>query len=87
MTAQITVRPAVLRKSDACAFVGLSKSTFEELVQKDQVPKPRKLSTGCVGWLVRELEAWVESRPVSDLLPPENTGAPKPRRSSAQTAA
>lgn len=87
MTTQIIVKPAVLRKSDACAFVGLSKSTFEEMVQKELVPKPRKLSTGCVGWLVRELEAWVESRPVSDLLPPANTGAKKPAPPADQTAA
>ena len=77
MSALISTRPVVLRKQEACIFVGLGKSTFEELVQKEQLPKSRKLSDGCVGWLVRELEAWAESRPVSDLLPPPNTGAKK----------
>ena len=30
-----------------------------------------------VGWLVREVQEWAESRPVSNLPPPPNTGASK----------
>ena len=77
-TAQISVKPAYLDKSGACAFVSLKETTLDELVRKEQFPKPRKLSDRRVGWLVRELEDWAESRPVSDLLPPPNTGAKKP---------
>lgn len=77
MTTQITVKPAYLDKPSACAFVSLKETTLDELVRKEQFPKPRVLSARRVGWLVRELEAWAESRPVSDLLPPANTGAKK----------
>ncbi|UKI11834.1 hypothetical protein ACLUPT_11990 [Variovorax sp. SCN45] len=38
------------------------------------------LSGRRVAWLVREVEAWAESRPVSNLPPPPNTGARKARK-------
>ncbi|MDD3481832.1 AlpA family transcriptional regulator [Azovibrio restrictus] len=62
-------------------MLALSVSTFQELVRLKIAPQPRKLSGRRVGWLVRELEEWAESRPVSDLSPPPNTGAKKPRGS------
>ena len=74
---QISVKPAYLDKPGACAFVSLKETTLDELMRKNMFPKPRKLSDRRVGWLVRELEDWAESRPVSDLLPPLNTGAKK----------
>lgn len=57
----------------------LSKSTIEEERRQGRFPQPRKLSGRRVGWLVSEIEAWLASRPVSDLPPPPNTGAKKPR--------
>ena len=53
--------------------LALSQSTVQELVRQGEMPAPRRLSGRRVGWLVREIEAWAESRPVSDLLPPQNT--------------
>lgn len=58
----------------------LSKSTIEEERRQGRFPQPRKLSGRRVGWLVSEIEEWVATRPVSDMLPPINTGAKKPRR-------
>jgi prophage regulatory protein len=78
MGAQVSVKPAYLEIQDACSFVALKKSTLETLVREDKFPKPRQLSGRRVAWLVRELEEWAESRPVSEQLPPENTGAKKP---------
>ena len=68
------IKPAYLDKPSAAAFVALSERAWERMVQMDQAPKPRQLSSRRVGWLVRELEEWAEARPVSDLLPPPNTG-------------
>ena len=79
MTAQITVKPAYLDLPSACSFVSLRESTLQKLVRENQFPKPRVLSDKRVGWLVRELEEWSESRPESSNLPVENCGAPKPR--------
>jgi len=78
VNAKVTLKPAYLDIAGACNFVALGESTLQELVREDKFPKPRKLSGRRVGWLVRELEEWAESRPVSDQLPPENTGAKKP---------
>lgn len=74
---QISIKPAYLDKPGVCVFVSIKETTLDELVRKEQFPKPRKLSDRRVGWLLREVEEWAESRPVSDLLPPRNTGAKK----------
>lgn len=66
--------------AEACA---LSETTVQKLVRDGAFPRPRKLSGNRVGWLLREVEAWAEDRPVSDLPPPPNTG----RSDSAQASA
>ncbi|QIL72891.1 AlpA family phage regulatory protein [Diaphorobacter sp. HDW4B] len=52
-----------------------------QLVREGSLPKPRQVANRRVAWLRTELESWLISRPHSELLPPENTGASKPRRS------
>lgn len=69
-----TIEPAFLDKPSAAAFLSLSESTFEQLVREGNAPMPRALSARRVGWLVRELREWAEARPVSEMLPPPNTG-------------
>lgn len=75
--------PYVFRdKAKAAEYVGLSLSTFERRMRKDpNAPKPRLLSDNCTGYLRTDLEVWADSLPASTLLPPPNTGAPKPRKS------
>ena len=84
------IRPAALELGDTANFLALSVSTVERLVREGRFPKPRVLASRRVGWLVRELEAWLEERPVSEQLPPENTSrrAPAKKHSApdAQTA-
>lgn len=63
----------------AAAVVALSTATWQALVREEKAPQPRQLSGRRVGWLMREIEEWAESRPVSSQLPPPNTGAKKPR--------
>lgn len=65
----------------------LSKSTIEEERRQGRFPAPRQLSGRRVGWLLSEIEEWLASRPVSDQLPPANTGAKKPRRPDAGSPA
>lgn len=55
------------------AAVSLSETSVQQLVREDVFPKPRKISSRRVGWLLREVQEWAEARPVSDLLPPRNT--------------
>ena len=73
----MTIKPLYLDTPDTCHHVALSESTLQKMVRDKTFPSPRVLSGRRVGYLVRELEDWAESRPVSDLLPPANTGAKK----------
>lgn len=56
------------------AAVSLSETSVQQLVREDAFPKPRKISSRRVAWLLREVQEWAEARPVSDLPPPPNTG-------------
>lgn len=79
----VQLKPLFLAKPQAAEFLAISVSTLEGLVARGEAPKPRKLSSGRVAWLVEELEAWGRARPESDLLPPVNSGygrAGKPDR-------
>ena len=76
--------PAAMGRAEAAAYVGLSESTFARQVQQGSIPRPRQLAEKRVAWLRCELDAWLLARPVSDQLPPPNTGAPKPRPKGAR---
>ncbi|THJ33044.1 AlpA family phage regulatory protein [Lampropedia aestuarii] len=71
--------PAAFERENAAAYCGLSLSTFEKGVREKTIPQARQLSSKRVGWLRVELDAWLLSRPSSEMLPPANTGAKKPR--------
>lgn len=77
---QVALAPGALTLNNAALFVALSVSTVQLMVSEGNFPRPRRLSGRRVGFLVRELEEWLESRPVSEQLPPPNTGQRKPRR-------
>lgn len=68
------VKPLYVDLPNVAELVALGETTIQRMVREDAFPKPRQLSGRRVGWLVREVEDWAEQRPVSDLLPPENTG-------------
>lgn len=58
---------------EVAEVVTLGEATIQRLVRENEFPKPRMLSGRRVAWLLREVEEWAESRPVSDLPPPPNT--------------
>ncbi len=80
-------QPIFLDKPSVCAAVSLSEGVWEQLVQSGQAPKPRQLSGRRVGWLLREVMEWAETRPVSELPPPPNTGNRRKRVDNAAEAA
>jgi prophage regulatory protein len=59
---------------EAARFVSLSVSTLQNLVRDGKFPPPRQLAPRRVAWSLYELIAWCQSRPVSMLPPPPNTG-------------
>lgn len=75
--------PLAVDRTTAAAALSVSESTLDGLVRSGELPPPRRLSANRVGWLWRELQAWVESRPVSDLPP----GPGRPASQDAETTA
>jgi prophage regulatory protein len=71
------VKPFYLELEAAAAAICLSPSTVQRMVREGEFPAPRKLSGRRVGWLTSEVEEWAETRPISDLTPPPNTGCSK----------
>jgi prophage regulatory protein len=63
--------------SELSTQLSLSKTTIQRMVREKVFPPPRKLSGRRVAWLLNEIVEWAESRPVSDLPPPENTSRRK----------
>lgn len=80
----VAITPGSLNLEDTAAFVSLAESTVQQLVREKKFPQPRQLSGRRVGWLVRELDEWLESRPISELPPPPNTGAKKSKKQASQ---
>lgn len=76
---KISLAPIFLDLPTVAQAVALSTAAIERLERAGDFPKRRLLSGRRVGWLLREVQEWAESRPVSNLPPPPNTGAPKRR--------
>lgn len=71
---QVKLEPIYVDLTAIPDLVTLSAPTWQRLVRQGEAPAARKLSGGRVAWLLSEVRAWCESRPVSDLLPPVNAG-------------
>ena len=87
-TIALNCAPGALDKELAAAYCSVGVTTFEQMVQEKTAPQPRRFpGRRRVAWLRTELDAWLASLPLSDLLPPDNTGAKKPRQTKAQATA
>lgn len=80
------VPPLLVDLPTVAAVVSLSTGTVQKLVRENEFPKPRVLSGRRVGWLMREVKEWSESRPISDLLPPVNAGIRKATQEPGSTS-
>lgn len=70
----VQIRPALLAKVDACAYLSLSETSFDREVTAGAIPRPVKLGKGRVAWKLVDLDAYVDGLQESDLLPPKNSG-------------
>lgn len=53
---------ALLRLSDVCALVGLSRSTIYNLLAESQFPAPVRVSVRAVRWRAAEVLDWIDAR-------------------------
>lgn len=67
---KIPIAPIFKDLPTVAQVVAMSTATIERLEREGQFPKRRQLSGQRVGWLVREVQEWAESRPVSPLPAP-----------------
>ena len=55
----------MLRLPAVCELTGIGRDTIYRLARAGNFPKPRKITERCSAWRLDELEAWMDSRPVS----------------------
>ena len=79
-----TVQPVFLDYPSVAKLLNVGLATVQRMVREGAMPKPRRISARRVGFLVRELVEWVESRPVSDLPPPVNCDYGRPGKPAAK---
>lgn len=53
---------ALLRMSQLCEVVGLSRASIYNLINLGQFPAQRKLSANCVAWRADEVNEWIATR-------------------------
>lgn len=62
MTARLTERPpSYLSRATLALELDISESTVDEMVRRGVLPKPIRLSTGCVRWSWMAVEAALAS--------------------------
>ena len=80
------IEDRMLDKDEVVEVTKLSASSIEEQVRQGSLPRPRVLSPKRTAWLASDVVDWMRNRPPSDLAPPPNTGAKKPRAGTAGPA-
>jgi prophage regulatory protein len=59
----------MLRLRDVIEITGLKRDSIYRLAAAGKFPRPRKLSERASAWNSREIQAWIESRPVATSQP------------------
>jgi predicted DNA-binding transcriptional regulator AlpA len=61
-----TLAPRLINRMAAAAYVGVSPTTFDEMMKDGRMPKPKRLGGRRKAWDVRALDAAVDSLPVEN---------------------
>ncbi|MCZ0942507.1 MAG: AlpA family phage regulatory protein [Gammaproteobacteria bacterium] len=61
--------PTLLRFPALIGRTGMSESTIRRAVKRGDFPQPVRLSARAIGWRVRDIEQWEESRAPGFLSP------------------
>ncbi len=57
--------PRMLRRPDVERMVGLSRSAIYAAMDRNDFPRPVQIGRRAVAWKLKDIEAWLESRPLS----------------------
>ena len=69
-----TLPPRLVTREALAAYVCVSPNTFDEMVKRQQMPKPRILGGKRHAWDVRELDAAIDALPHDGELVPSDEG-------------
>lgn len=58
-----------VREAERRQITGVPRSSWYRLERAGLVPQRRRISPGCVGWLMSEISAWMQNRPVAEGTP------------------
>lgn len=56
----------VLRRAEVEKIVGLSRSTIYAAMSRQLFPRPILIGVRAVGWRLKDIENWLETRVVSE---------------------
>ena len=75
LVAGATAQTKFLRFPQVRALVGLSRSTVWRLMVAGKFPRPYALSEHTVGWLLSDVEGWMQERIADDKRHSEEAGS------------
>lgn len=58
----------ILRRPEVERMTGLKKTQLDALEREGKFPGRRRLSARATGWLLTEVEAWIEERPLASVV-------------------
>ncbi len=62
MATQVQPSPAILRRPQVQARIGLSRSTLYNRIRTGAFPAPISLGGKAVGWIESEVDAWLNAQ-------------------------
>jgi prophage regulatory protein len=63
------IAPLVVRPTEIAYVLGVSRPTAYRLEREGSFPRRRQLGPRATGWLLSDLENWLQSRPESSQRP------------------
>ena len=54
---------SIIRPSELADILSVSPVTVWRMEKRGELPPRKKISNRCVGWLEKDIEEWLESRP------------------------
>lgn len=55
----------IIRRPEVERLVGLSRSAIYAAMDRSEFPRPIRLGKRAVGWLLLDIEHWIQERPIS----------------------
>jgi len=70
----VVFEPLCLRLEKAAQMIDISISNLQNLSRTEPLLKPIQIGKGSARYVVANLREYINTRPISELLPPPNSG-------------